>query len=203
MFGDSISVYAFRSFPGSTEPQNIGPGWPDRLAPALPPGFAVVNLARGGSWLTTVNPVGDVPSIVDQVTMALQQRPGARAVLVLAGRNDLTHTSDRTLRDAASAIATRARARGAIVGFVTILPVNDKTPYRRPTDPQRVAFNSWLMATFPGYVIDGDKALDRDGNAQLDNIFDSGDGFHLGEAGAQALADAAGATVAKWPLLGR
>lgn len=195
VFGDSISMSALRSSPGNSHPERIGPGWPDRLARLTGPGLAVVNLASPGSWLSTENPVGPIPSLVSQVSAALSTETGRGYLLVLGGRNDLTHVTDAQLRQAATDIAAAAAAHGMVAAFVTVLPVNDRTGYRAFTEPQRGRFNSWLQATFGNLVVSADPVLDRDRDGQLDRAFDAGDGFHLNEAGSDALAAAAAAVV--------
>ncbi|MBK6442516.1 MAG: SGNH/GDSL hydrolase family protein [Actinomycetales bacterium] len=202
VFGDSISTSAFRSTPGNSHPERIGPGWPDRLARLTGPGLAVVNLASPGSWLCTENPVGPIPSLVSQVSTAVTKEAEGGYLLVLGGRNDLTHVTDTQLRQAVTDIAAAAAAHGMVAAFVTVLPVNDRTGYRALTEPQRRRFNSWLQATFPHLVVSADPVVDRDRDGQLDRAFDAGDGFHLNEAGSDALAAAAADLVRAngWPL---
>lgn len=195
VFGDSISVFSFHNTPGGPEPQRESEGWPDRLAAAVAPGLLVRNLAAGGSWLSRVNPVGQVPPIAATVVPGMSRLANPRYVLILAGRNDLTHVPVSVLEQTAVGIVAAAAAQGWQVGFVTILPVNDRTPYRAATDPDRLAYNRWLESTYAVRVLAADAVLDLDHDGQLDRAFDAGDGFHLNTAGSTALAAAAAVMV--------
>ncbi|MFZ1286662.1 MAG: SGNH/GDSL hydrolase family protein [Candidatus Phosphoribacter sp.] len=201
VFGDSISMSALRTTPGGTDPQRVGPGWAERLGTLVPPGLRVDNLVRPGSWLSRDNPEGLIPSIVSQVPVGLDGLDMPRYLLVLGGRNDLTHVEQGQLQQAALEIDASATARGVVAAFVTILPVNDRNRDRAITEPHRTRFNSWVSRTFGARVVAADPVLDRDGDGQLDQAFDAGDGVHLNEEGSQQLAAAAAAVVARngWP----
>lgn len=170
--------------------------WPSLLAPLLPEGSSVVNVARGGTGLVMTSPDG-TPSTVDALAKDLAEHPGTNLVVVAAGRNDLHNRGDAALKAGYRTVEKLAAAAGAEAWFTTILPVSASYQYRSITEDQRLRINSWLRATYGDRLVDLDAALDPRRTGLLPKSFDFGDGFHPSLEGHQVIATAIAGALAR------
>ncbi|MER7000669.1 SGNH/GDSL hydrolase family protein [Streptomyces sp. NPDC000410] len=194
--------------------------WPDLLAERLRgdrqlAATGVVNAGIGGNrLLRDPNPVPGSPaesfaayfgeSGLKRFDRDVLGQPGARAVTVLLGVNDLGQpgvaapTSDEVtapeLIDGYRQLIQRARQHGLKIFGATILPFEgDTLGYHTPQrESTRQAVNEWIRTSgmFDG-VVDFDAALrDPDRPGRLLPAYNSGDGLHPNDAGMAAMAQA-------------
>ncbi len=182
--------------------------WPSLLAARLlvgppPCRMSVINEGITGNHLTSGSPTGGFggPSALLRADRDAFSQPGARAVIVLVGINDIG-AGDATVPQLIAAyqqLITAAHAHRLRIVAGTLTPAGDPaqgSPYHElygggPQVQERVAVNQWIRSSgaFDG-VIDfaGALADPRDAN-RLASPYDSGDHLHPSNAGYQRMAD--------------
>ncbi|MEU8891643.1 SGNH/GDSL hydrolase family protein [Streptomyces sp. NPDC048442] len=194
--------------------------WPDLLAERLRgdarlAGTGVANAGIGGNrLLRDPNPVPGSPaesyaayfgeSGLKRFDRDVLGQPGARAVTVLLGVNDLgapglaapasEEVSASELIEGHRQLIQRAHQRGLRILGATILPFEgDTLGYHTPQrESVRRAVNTWIRTcgAFDG-VVDFDAAVrDPDRPGRLLPAYNSGDGLHPNDAGMAAMAGA-------------
>ncbi|MEV1022075.1 SGNH/GDSL hydrolase family protein [Streptomyces sp. NPDC050264] len=212
-FGDSITD-------GSNTEVDADHRWPDLLAARLRgdrrlAGTGVLNAGIGGNrLLRDPNPPAGSPaesyaayfgeSGLKRFDRDVLRQPGARAVVVLLGVNDLGHPG--TTAPASEEVSApeliagyrelirRAHDRGLQILGATILPFEgDTLGFHTPArEAVRQAVNRWTRTSgaYDG-VVDFDAALrDPAHPGRLLAAYDSGDGLHPNDAGMAAMAGA-------------
>ncbi|MEU0299946.1 SGNH/GDSL hydrolase family protein [Streptomyces sp. NPDC006175] len=211
--GDSITD-------GSVTEVGANHRWPDFLAGRLrasagPDAVGVLNKGIGGNRLLhDPNPPAgsdaeDFAAYFGQSALRrfdrdVASQPGAEHLIVLLGVNDLGHPgtvapeSERVtaaeLIEAHRQIIDRAHDRGLKAYGGTVLPFKGDTLgfYSPENEAARQTLNHWIRTggAYDG-VIDFDKALrDPSDPQRLLTRYDSGDGLHPNDAGAEAMAGA-------------
>jgi lysophospholipase L1-like esterase len=209
--GDSITN-------GANTQNNLNHRWPDLLAARfrkarLDLGVANVGIS-GNRLLHDPNP----PAGSDAVGYAnyfghsalrrfdrdVLAQPGAEAVIVLLGVNDLGHpgtsappsevVSADDLISAHRQLIGRAHQAGLDAFGATVLPFKGDTLgfYSEENERKRGALNHWIRTSgeYDG-VIDFDRAMrDKADPLRLNPAYDSGDGLHPNDAGMAVMADA-------------
>ena len=213
-FGDSITDGAITTVDANHR-------WPDFLARRLQAeaslrDVGVLNKGIGGNRLlhdgntlpgTPFSGIGPLfgDSALSRFDRDVLAQPGARAVIVLLGINDIGQptslsppseavTADDLIAGYRQLIA-RAHERGLRIFGATLTPFQDTTIpgyYSEENEAKRAAVNRWIRTSgeYDG-VIDFDRAV-RD-PAQPRRIlaqYDSGDHLHPNDAGMRAMADA-------------
>ncbi|MEU0742897.1 SGNH/GDSL hydrolase family protein [Streptomyces sp. NPDC006134] len=194
--------------------------WPDLLAERLRrderlAGTGVVNAGIGGNrLLRDPNPDPGSPaetfaayfgeSGLKRFDRDVLGQPGARAVTVLLGVNDLGQPGSAApaseevtaaeLIDGYQQLIRRAHRNGLEIFGATILPFEgDTLGYHTPQrESTRQAVNDWIRTSgaFDG-VVDFDAAVRDPGRpGRLLPVYDSGDGLHPNDAGMAAMAQA-------------
>ncbi|GAA2340910.1 SGNH/GDSL hydrolase family protein [Streptomyces kunmingensis] len=212
-FGDSITD-------GSNTQIDADHRWPDLLAERLRgdrrlAGTGVLNAGIGGNrLLRDPNPPAGSgaesyaayfgESGLKRFDRDVLRQPGARAVVVLLGVNDLGHpgTTAPASEEVSAAeliagyrqLIRRAHDRGLQIFGATILPFEGDTLgfYTPQREAVRQAVNRWTRTSgsYDG-VVDFDAALrDPDDPGRLLAAYDSGDGLHPNDAGMAAMAGA-------------
>ncbi|MFI6873503.1 SGNH/GDSL hydrolase family protein [Streptomyces sp. NPDC050400] len=212
-FGDSITD-------GSNTRIDANHRWPDLLAERLRgdrelAATGVLNAGIGGNrLLRDPNPPQGSPaesyaayfgeSGLKRFDRDVLRQPGARAVVVLLGVNDLGHPGTTAPADeevtAAELIAghrqliRRAHEHGLQALGATILPFEgDSLGFYTPErEAARQALNRWIRTSgaYDG-VVDFDAAVrDPQHPGRLLAAYDSGDGLHPNDAGMAAMAQA-------------
>lgn len=213
-FGDSITDGAITTVDADHR-------WPDFLArrlqdrPALRH-LGVLNKGIGGNRLlhdgntlpgTPFSGIGPLfgDSALSRFDRDVLAQPGARAVIVLLGINDIGQptslappseavTADEIIAGHRQLIA-RAHERGLRILGATMTPFQDTTIagyYSEANEAKRAAVNRWIRTggDYDG-VIDFDRAVRDPAQPQrLLARYDSGDHLHPNDAGMQAMADA-------------
>lgn len=201
--GDSITD-------GSGSTPDTNQRWPDVLASRLRerPGhpMAVLNAGIGGNRLLHEGSGDNGPlyghSALARFDRDVLSQPGARAVIVLLGINDIGQPGKwAPAAEAVSAediiagltqIVERSHEHGLRVLGGTIAPYEGAAYYTPAGEAKRQAVNQWIRSggTFDG-VADFDAAVrDPDHPTRLKAAFDSGDHLHLNDAGYKAMGDA-------------
>ncbi|MFI7543516.1 SGNH/GDSL hydrolase family protein [Actinoplanes sp. NPDC049599] len=213
-FGDSITDGAITTIDANHR-------WPDFLARRLQEHdplrtVGVLNKGIGGNRLlydgntlpgTPFAGIGPLfgDSALSRFDRDVLAQPGARAVIVLLGINDIGQPTSIAPPAEAVTVAelitghrqliARAHERGLRILGATLTPFQDTTIpgyYSEANEAKRAAVNRWIRTSgeYDG-VIDFDRAV-RD-PAQPQRIlarYDSGDHLHPNDAGMQAMADA-------------
>ena len=199
--GDSITD-------GMRSTLNANRSWPNDLARRLRasglPHWAVLNAGISGNRLLHDSPCYG-PSLLQRFSPDALRQPGVRAIIVLAGINDINFgfvpphpgldcdvphvkVTPAQLIAGYEDLIARAHARGVAIYGGTITPAN--LPPRR--EAIRQAVNAWMRRSgaFDG-VIDFDAALKDPAHPdRLLPRFDSGDHVHPSDAGYAAMAAA-------------
>lgn len=200
--GDSITD-------GNGTTPDANASWPERLAERLAPtGVAVLNAGISGARLLAD---GMGVKALDRLDRDALDAPGARTLILMLGTNDIgwpggpfapreaPMTADALIAGYRAVIA-RAHARGLRVIGATLPPFKDAlagTPleghYSPRKDATREAVNRWIRESGAfDAVLDADVLLrDPAAPARMLPAYDAGDHLHPGDAGAQALAEAA------------
>ncbi|GAA3348307.1 SGNH/GDSL hydrolase family protein [Amorphoplanes nipponensis] len=212
-FGDSITDGAITTVDANHR-------WPDflarRLQQAAPDTLGVLNKGIGGNRLLyDGNTLPDPPfggigplfgdSALSRFDRDVLAQPGARAVIVLLGINDIGQpgsiapaseavTVDELIAGYRQLIA-RAHERGLRIIGATLTPFQDTTIpgyYTAANEAKRAAVNRWIRTSgeYDG-VIDFDRAVrDPAQPLRIRPQYDSGDHLHPNDAGMRAMADA-------------
>jgi lysophospholipase L1-like esterase len=213
-FGDSITDGAITTVDANHR-------WPDFLARRLQGQAAlrhlgVLNKGIGGNRLlhdgntlpgTPFSGIGPIfgDSALSRFDRDVLAQPGARAVIVLLGINDIGQptslappseavTVDELIAGHRQLIA-RAHERGLRILGGTLTPFQDTTIpgyYSAENEAKRAALNRWIRTSGEyDAVVDFDRAV-RDPAQPLRMLprYDSGDHLHPNDAGMQAMADA-------------
>jgi lysophospholipase L1-like esterase len=189
-FGDSITDGA-----GSTQDADVR--WPDILA-ARVPGLAVANAGISGNRVLRGSPRYG-PAGVARFEGDVLGVPGARAVVILEGINDIQQDPPvrrpAELVEGLSGLADRARARGLVVVLATLMPYGGRSAWSPAGERVRQQVNAWIraQAVAGGHVdavADLDAALrDPAVPTRLLPRYDSGDRIHPGDAGHAVIAE--------------
>lgn len=177
-FGDSITRGVDLD---NNIPSNGGP-YPVVLGRSLGAGYLVDNHGVGGET-TSTGATRFAANVVGK---------GYATVVVLQGVNDLNFTAD-----SAATICTRLRgmyaaavADGMDVLAVTILPYGNSVLWSEANEARRVALNACILASPNVIGVNAESTFsdgDPDQPAMLAPL-DIGDGIHISQAGANALA---------------
>lgn len=204
VLGDSVSDGV-----GSTK--GADERWPDQLAarlrtlPALAD-VAVVNAGIAGNRILRDGSDPYVgPSALSRLDADALDLPGARAVIVLLGTNDISasdalpdpkqHASAEEIIEGLKQLATRVHARGLKVIGATLLPRVGATGQRGDTPAaaqKRRVVNAWIRrgGAFDA-VVDFEAAVrDPEQPGRLLPSYDSGDHTHPNDFGYAAMAKA-------------
>jgi lysophospholipase L1-like esterase len=190
-FGDSITD-------GNGSTRNANHRWPDYLADRLiaapgPSRLGVVNAGISSNRLlnSTWNP--NALSRLDRDVLSV---PGARAVVVLLGINDIggqpQHREPEPIIAALRQVAAQAKAKGLRAIGGTLTPFGGSGNYTEELEGVRLAVNEFVRngGVFDA-VADFDAALrDPADPHRLRPEYDSGDHLHPKDAGYRAMADA-------------
>ena len=188
-FGDSITD-------GNGSTRNANHRWPDYLADRLtaapgPSRLGVVNAGISSNRLlnSTWNP--NALSRLDRDVLSV---PGARAVVVLLGINDIggrpQHRDPAPIIAALRQVAVRAKAEGLRVLGGTLTPFGGSSNYTEELEGVRLAVNEFVRhgGAFDA-VADFDAALrDPADPHRMRAEYDSGDHLHPTDAGYRAMA---------------
>jgi lysophospholipase L1-like esterase len=189
-FGDSITD-------GNGSTRNANHRWPDYLADRLiaapgPARLGVVNAGISSNRLlnSTWNP--NALSRLDRDVLSV---PGARAVVVLLGINDIggqpQHRDPAPIIAALRQVAAQAKAKGLRVVGGTLTPFGGSSNYTEELEGVRLAVNEFVRhgGAFDA-VADFDAALrDPADPHRLRAEYDSGDHLHPEDAGYRAMAE--------------
>ncbi|QFR01117.1 SGNH/GDSL hydrolase family protein [Streptomyces phaeolivaceus] len=171
--------------------------WPDRLAErlrALPADrrLGVLNAGVSGNRLLRA---GVGPSVLERFDADVLTRTGVRAVIVMAGVNDIKGTPNATDPSAFTAayrdLVDRAHARGIRVIGATLTPYGGHGAYTAARERVRQAVNASIRGDgIFDAVADFDRAV-RDPLLphRIGPAYDPGDHLHFNDAGMRALAD--------------
>jgi lysophospholipase L1-like esterase len=207
--GDSITDGAYATF-------NANHRWPDVMAEQISqlssknsPGLAVLNEGISGNRL--LHEV-DGPNALARVDRDVFAQDGVRYLIVLEGINDIGWPHIRGGKyagDAVSAdqiigalrqIAERAHAHGIRVFGGTLTPF-EGAMYETPDgEAERESVNNWIRTSgaFDG-VIDFDKVTrDPRSPGRFLPAYDCGDHLHPGDAGYNAMGQAAARALLAW-----
>ena len=190
-FGDSITD-------GNNSTRNANHRWPDYLADRLiaapgPARLGVVNAGVSSNRLlnSTWNP--NALSRLDRDVFSV---PGARAVVVMLGINDIggqpQHRDPAPIIAALEQVAAQAKAKGLRVLGGTLTPFGGSGNYTEELEGVRLAVNEFVRhgGAFDA-VADFDAALrDPADPHRMRAEYDSGDHLHPTDAGYRAMADA-------------
>ncbi|GAB1510502.1 SGNH/GDSL hydrolase family protein [Actinophytocola sp. KF-1] len=190
-FGDSITD-------GNGSTRNANHRWPDYLADRLiaapgPSRLGVVNAGISSNRLlnSTWNP--NALARLDRDVLSV---PGARAVVVLLGINDIggqpQHREPAPIIAALRQVAARAKAHGLRVIGGTLTPFGGSGNHTEELEGVRLAVNEFVRhgGAFDA-VADFDAALrDPADPHRLLAAYDSGDHLHPKDAGYRAMASA-------------
>jgi lysophospholipase L1-like esterase len=201
--GDSITD-------GTAGQNNANTRWPNFLARRLAARFgpaapAVVDEGIAGNRILNDSVCFGVnaPARLDR---DVRSQPGARAVILLEGINDLgfsqtensgctapnTEVSTDQLIAGYRRIIARVHARGLKIFGGTLMPAEGFSYWSPAAEVKRQVVNAWVRGShaFDG-VIDFDRVVRYPGHPNLlDPKFDSGDHLHPNDGGYQAMADA-------------
>jgi lysophospholipase L1-like esterase len=200
-FGDSITD-------GVGSPVGADLRWPDdlarRFATRRGPTLSVVDDGISGNRVLNGSPCCG-PAAVVRFSGELERTPGARAVILLEGINDIGYsrlrgpnTAPHTAVTAAQIIAgykriiAAAHARRVAIFGGTLLPFRGARYWSLAGELVREQVNAWIRASgaFDG-VIDFARALADPGDPlRLRPAYDSGDHLHPDAAGYRAMARA-------------
>jgi lysophospholipase L1-like esterase len=196
-FGDSITEGA-----GATPGTNMD--YPEQLARRLDhngagSSWVVINSGISGNRLLHE---GSGPSALDRFERDALEIPGATAIIVLEGINDIGWAFDANgdtgpvsaadLIGAYKQLIARAHARGLKILGGTILPYEDAGYYHPEGDAVRRAVNDWIRTggAFDG-VIDFEQAVrDPQHPTRYRGADQSGDNLHPNDAGYHAMSEA-------------
>jgi lysophospholipase L1-like esterase len=196
-FGDSITEGA-----GATPGTNMD--YPEQLARRLDhngagSSWVVINSGISGNRLLHE---GSGPSALDRFERDALDIPGATAIIVLEGINDIGWAFDANgdtgpvsaadLIGAYKQLIARAHARGLKILGGTILPYEDAGYYHPEGDAVRRAVNDWIRTggAFDG-VIDFEQAVrDPQHPTRYRGADQSGDNLHPNDAGYHAMSEA-------------
>lgn len=189
--GDSITD-------GNNSTRNANHRWPDYLADRLsaapgPARLGVVNAGISSNRLLTSTWNPNALSRLDRDVFSV---PGARAVVVLLGINDIggqpQHREPEPIIAALRQVAVQAKAKGLRVVGGTLTPFSGSSNYTEELEGVRLAVNEFVRhgGAFDA-VADFDAALrDPADPHRLRAEYDSGDHLHPKDAGYQAMAEA-------------
>jgi lysophospholipase L1-like esterase len=171
--------------------------WPDhlarRLAAAGGPPVAVLNAGIGGNRVLVE---GNGPAALARFDRDVLTQPGAAAVIVLEGINDIGQAHASPSPSAADLIAghkaliERAHARGLRVYGATLTPFEGANSWTPEGEAKRQQLNDWIR-TGKAYdaVFDFDAAVrDPSHPGRTLSRYDPGDHLHLNAAGYEAVA---------------
>jgi lysophospholipase L1-like esterase len=170
--------------------------WTDELARRLQASAgtrhaSVVNLGIGGNRLLTDGPPHSSVSLTTRYDREVLDLPGVRAVIVMAGINDIG--LDRAGAEAIVAgyqrLVQSTRARAVRIVGATLTPYRGAGYYRPEGEATRQAVNRWIRTSGAfDAVIDFDAVL-RDSRepSRLQTQYDSGDHLHPNDAGYKAM----------------
>jgi len=196
-FGDSITEGA-----GATPGTNMD--YPEQLARRLDhngagSSWVVINSGISGNRLLHE---GSGPSALDRFERDALEIPGATAIIVLEGINDIGWAFDANgdtgpvsaadLIGAYKQLIARAHARGLKILGGTILPYEDAGYYHPEGEAVRRAVNDWIRTggAFDG-VIDFEQAVrDPQHPTRYRGADQSGDNLHPNDAGYHAMSEA-------------
>ncbi|HVQ90054.1 MAG TPA: SGNH/GDSL hydrolase family protein [Mycobacteriales bacterium] len=201
-FGDSITD-------GANGQVNANTRWPNYLARRLADRFgaaapAVVDEGISGNRILNDSVCFGVnaPARLDRDVLS---QPGARAVILLEGINDLgfsqtpnadctapnTEVSTDQLIAGYRRIIARVHAAGLKIYGGTLMPAEGFFYWSPAAEAKRQVVNTWIRTAhaFDG-VIDFDRAVSYPGHPNLlDPKYDSGDHLHPNDGGYQAMAN--------------
>jgi lysophospholipase L1-like esterase len=203
-FGDSITD-------GDGSSINANRRWPDVLARRANGQFAVVNAAISGNRLLSSSPCFG-PAGLARLERDALSFAGVRAIIVLAGVNDLIHhdvaAADRAGRlkpctataevsadeliTAYKQLAARVHGRGLKIFAGTILPFEGFPVWTKATEAKRQTINTWIKTggVFDGVVDFASAVAEPRAPSRLARNKDSGDHLHPNDAGYAAMANA-------------
>ena len=172
--------------------------WPDDLARRLASAgahLAVLNAGIGGNRVLND---GNGPSALARFERDVLTQPGAKAVVVLEGINDIGQARQNPAPTAADLIAghtamiDRAHAHGLKIYGATLTPFEGASYWTPEGEAKRQRLNEWIRSG-TGYdgCFDFDAVVrDPAHPARTQARYDAGDHLHLNAAGYQAVAAA-------------
>lgn len=201
-FGDSITDGAQGQTSANTRwPNYLARRLAARFGPAAP---SVVDEGISGNRILNDSVCFGVKA-TDRLDRDVLSQPGARAVILLEGINDLgfsqepdsgcttpnTEVSTDQLIAGYRQIVARVHARGLKIFGGTLMPAEGFSYWNAAAEQKRQVVNAWMRTSraFDG-VIDFDRLVHYPGHPDLlDPKYDSGDHLHPNDGGYQAMAD--------------
>lgn len=192
--------------------QQVNGSWPERLAALFGGSASVVNAGIDGNRVLRTGKAAFGPSALTRFDADVLSQSGATTLVILEGINDIqapsvpfifgderpvTRVTSAELIAGLAELAVRARSAGLSVVGGTLLPYRFLTNLIDDGEIVRSEVNEWIRnsGTFDA-VIDFEAAV-RDPHmpTQMLPEFDSGDTLHPSDAGYQAMAEEALATL--------
>jgi lysophospholipase L1-like esterase len=203
-FGDSITD-------GHQSTANYDLRWPNILADrilALPPRdqLGVLNAGIGGNRILLDGGSGFGPPALTRFQRDVVDQPGARAVIILLGINDIQQTPNqldpsKIIAGLKQLIAMGHAAHLRVIG-ATLTPFQGWSTFDPQEEQTWAAVNHWIRTTrdYDG-IVDFDKVVqDPADPLRMLPSYDSGDHLHPGDAGYMAMGAAISLRAAGVPV---
>lgn len=169
--------------------------YPSLLSTAL--GVPIDDIGVAGMAMTFESNYGLTyyTSIPDTINADIVKHGAPKTLTIMGGTNDFHWWQTRPgddlagLESVVTSLDANLTAQGIRVIWVTPPPFNvAESGFPATAVADRVTYNAWLIAQFPGRVADCGTQLEQ-GTGSLPPGLEAGDGIHLNEDGQQIVAD--------------